>query len=101
MDAYEKSDLNTVKRHPERAKYDKVNLIRNLYSVKLDLNEGLSKETVAAIIHESKILHVAFVDEDGMPQCVPMIGALEEDKQGDHILFLHGWCDLFKKSSRA
>jgi len=70
MDTYEKSDLNTVRRHPERAKYD--------------------KETVAAIIHESKILHVAFVDEDGMPQCVPMIGALEEDKQGDHILFLHG-----------
>jgi len=70
MDTYEKSDLNTVKRHPERAKYD--------------------KETVASIIHESKILHIAFVDEDGMPQCMPMIGALEQDEQGDHILFLHG-----------
>jgi hypothetical protein len=26
MDVYEKSDLNTVKRHPERAKYDKVSV---------------------------------------------------------------------------
>jgi nitroimidazol reductase NimA-like FMN-containing flavoprotein (pyridoxamine 5'-phosphate oxidase superfamily) len=25
-----------------------------------------------------------------MPQCMPMIGALEQDEQGDHILFLHG-----------
>ncbi|KIM87444.1 hypothetical protein PILCRDRAFT_3910 [Piloderma croceum F 1598] len=69
MDVYEKSDLNTVRRHPERAKYD--------------------KEIVAAIIRESKILHVAFTDEDEMPQCMPMIGALEENEQGDHILYLH------------
>jgi len=67
---YEKTPLNTITRHRERASYD--------------------KETIAAIVRESKILHVAFVDDDGMPQCVPMIGALEDDKQGDHILLLHG-----------
>lgn len=27
-----------------------------------------------------------------MPQCMPMIGALEENEHGDHILYLHGQC---------
>lgn len=52
----------------------------------------VSKETIASIVREAKILHVAFVDGDGMPQCIPMIGALEDDAVGDHILYLHGWC---------
>jgi hypothetical protein len=43
-------------------------------------------------VREAKILHVAFVDGDGLPQCVPMIGALEDDAVGDHILYLHGRC---------
>lgn len=67
---YEKTSLNTISRHKERGRYD--------------------KETIASIVREAKILHVAFVDDDGMPQCVPMIGALEDDAAGDHVLYLHG-----------
>jgi len=67
---YEKTELNTVGRHKERGHYDKT--------------------TVTAIIREAKVLHVAFVDDDGMPQCVPMIGALEDTEDGDLILYLHG-----------
>jgi uncharacterized protein len=48
------------------------------------------KATIAAIIREAKIVHVAFVDEDGMPQCVPMVGALEDNEDGECILYLHG-----------
>lgn len=62
--------------------------------IRSEAEQSFSKETVAAIVRESKILHVAFVDEDGMPQCIPMIGALEDDKQGDHYLYLHGRCIL-------
>lgn len=56
-----------------------------------DMN-NIRKETIASIVREAKILHVAFVDDDGMPQCVPMLGALVDDVAGDHVLYLHGRC---------
>ncbi|KAF8590516.1 hypothetical protein K439DRAFT_1627789 [Ramaria rubella] len=67
---YEKTELNKIGRHKERAKYDKA--------------------TISTIIREAKLVHVAFVDNDGMPQCVPMIGALEDTSEGDLVLYLHG-----------
>jgi len=67
-------------------------VLRSILYISNTEHQSFVKETVAAIIRESKILHVAFVDEDEMPQCMPMIGALEENEQGDHILYLHGRC---------
>ena len=83
---YDKTQLNSIGRQKERAKYDKVRSVTLLSH----FLSPYAKETIATIVRESKILHVAFVDEDGMPQCVPMIGALEDNDAGDLILFLHG-----------
>lgn len=36
------------------------------------------------------VLHVAFVDDDGLPQCIPMVGALETKADGETFVYLHG-----------
>ncbi|GJJ12222.1 hypothetical protein Clacol_006463 [Clathrus columnatus] len=67
--AFDKSELNKVGRHQERAHYDKT--------------------TIVSIVREAKIAHVAFVDADGLPQCIPMIAAFEDPESQDLILYLH------------
>lgn len=66
---FEKSDLNKVGRHQERAHYD--------------------RSTIISIVRDAKIAHVAFTDPDGFPQCVPMIAAFEDAESPDLILYLH------------
>ncbi|KZW00773.1 hypothetical protein EXIGLDRAFT_666845 [Exidia glandulosa HHB12029] len=69
---FEKTVLNTVRRHKERADYDVA--------------------TVAGIVAEAKIVHLAFVDDAGLPQCVPMLAAFEHDEEsGECLLYLHGY----------
>ncbi|KAF8610248.1 hypothetical protein BDV93DRAFT_517401 [Ceratobasidium sp. AG-I] len=68
---FEKTALNTVRRRPDRGVYD--------------------KETIAAIIREARVMHVAFVDAQGLPQCVPMLGAWHEDETGQCYLYFHGY----------
>ena len=58
-----------------------------------------TKETITTIVCESKILHTAFVNEDGVPQCMPMIGALEDNNAEDLVLFLHGKSPQFMSPS--
>jgi uncharacterized protein len=45
---------------------------------------------VSAIVKEAKVLHVAWVDSDGLPQCIPMVGAWEEDETGQAYVYFHG-----------
>ena len=88
---FEKRELNSVGRHKERESYDKVLQAHRANGLGSDWNwSPHSQATISAIIREAKLVHVAFVDEDGMPQCVPMIGALEDNQDGDLILYLHG-----------
>lgn len=54
-----------VRRHPERGDYD--------------------RQTIDAILDEALICHVAFIDEDGGPRCLPTIHA----RVGDTV-YLHG-----------
>jgi hypothetical protein len=54
-----------VRRHPERGDYD--------------------RETIDAILDEALICHVAFIDEDGGPRCLPTIHARVDD-----TVYLHG-----------
>lgn len=68
---FEKTALNTVRRRPDRGVYD--------------------KETIASIIREARVMHVAFVDAQGLPQCIPMIGAWHEDETGQCYLYFHGY----------
>jgi len=68
---FEKTKLNTVGRLKDRANYD--------------------KKTIEDIVAAAKILHVAFVDDQGLPQCVPLIGALEETPGGDIFAYFHGY----------
>ncbi|ORY66647.1 hypothetical protein BCR35DRAFT_308512 [Leucosporidium creatinivorum] len=67
---FDKSDLNTVKRYRHRAAYD--------------------KETIYGIVKAATVLHVAFVDREGLPQCIPMVGALEQTADGEDYIYLHG-----------
>jgi len=67
---FEQTQLNKVHRHKERARYD--------------------VDTVGAIVKEAKVAHLAFVDDVGRPQCVPMLAAWEERDDGDVFLYLHG-----------
>ena len=76
---------NSIGRQKECAKYNKVRSVTLPRFLSLYV-----KETIATIVRESKILHVVFVDEDGVPRCMPMIGALEDNDAGDLVLFLHG-----------
>ncbi|KAG9127655.1 hypothetical protein FRC07_011241 [Ceratobasidium sp. 392] len=68
---FEKTALNTVRRRPDRGVYD--------------------KETISAIIREARVMHVAFVDSSGLPQCVPMLGAWHEDETGQCYVYFHGY----------
>ncbi|KAG8712109.1 hypothetical protein FRC08_015012 [Ceratobasidium sp. 394] len=68
---FEKTALNTVRRRPDRGVYD--------------------KQTISAIIREARVMHVAFVDASGLPQCVPMLGAWHEDETGQCYLYFHGY----------
>ncbi|KZS89208.1 hypothetical protein SISNIDRAFT_387649, partial [Sistotremastrum niveocremeum HHB9708] len=67
---YDKTPLNTISRYTARASYD--------------------KETIKSIIAEAKIGHVSWVDDEGLPQCLPMLGAVE-DIDGDLYLYFHGY----------
>ena len=67
---FEKTELNTVGRLKDRARYDFA--------------------TIQSVVQEAKVGHVAFVDDVGRPQCVPMLAALEEREDGDLFLYLHG-----------
>ena len=68
---FDQSDLNSVKRNKDRASYD--------------------KQQIKAIFKEARICHVAFI-HDGLPQCIPMIGAIEETAEGDLFVYFHGAC---------
>jgi len=68
--SFDKTKLNTVNRLPARATYDKAEII--------------------AIAQQAKIAHLAWSDEaTGLPQCVPMLAALEE-VDGDLFVYFHG-----------
>jgi hypothetical protein len=67
---YEKTKLNAIGRHKERGHYD--------------------KESISKIINEAKILHLSFIDGEDLPQCVPMLGAWEEDETGQVYIYFHG-----------
>jgi len=67
---FDQSDLNTVKRFKDRATYD--------------------KHQIAAIFRQAKICHVSFI-HDHLPQCIPMIAALEETEEGDLFVYFHGY----------
>ena len=70
VQSFEKIKLNTVNRLPARATYDKPEII--------------------AIAQEAKVAHLAWSDETtGLPQCVPMLAALEEI-DGDLFVYFHG-----------
>ena len=66
---FDQSDLNTVRRNKDRATYD--------------------KHQIADIVRQAKICHVSFV-HDHLPQCIPMIGALDETAEGDLFVYFHG-----------
>ncbi|KZO95141.1 hypothetical protein CALVIDRAFT_564924 [Calocera viscosa TUFC12733] len=71
---YEKTRANTVQRKKDRATYDKA--------------------TVHGIVRAGHgICHVAFVDEEGMPQCMPMIGCVDDrSEQGEEVwMYFHGY----------
>jgi nitroimidazol reductase NimA-like FMN-containing flavoprotein (pyridoxamine 5'-phosphate oxidase superfamily) len=69
-DAFDKTKLNTVNRLPARASYDKA--------------------AITSIAQEAKVAHLAWTDETtGLPQCVPMLAALEE-VDGDLFVYFHG-----------
>ncbi|KAF5340470.1 hypothetical protein D9757_014604 [Collybiopsis confluens] len=66
---FDQSDLNTVKRNKDRASYD--------------------KDLIVSIVKEARICHVSFM-YDGLPQCVPMIGAIEQvPESGDLFVYFH------------
>ena len=53
-------------------------------------NRGVyDEETVHGIINSALLVQVAFVDEDGLPQIIPMNGQVERDDDGYYVL-LHG-----------
>ncbi|KDQ18515.1 hypothetical protein BOTBODRAFT_28888 [Botryobasidium botryosum FD-172 SS1] len=72
MDAatFDRTPLNTVRRHPERAEYDRA--------------------AIAAIVRDAKILHVAFNNDSGDPQCIPMLGAWDE-VDGQPYIYFHAY----------
>lgn len=66
---FDKTELNTVKRNKDRGVYD--------------------KHTISEIFRQAKICHVSFV-HNGLPQCIPMIGAIEETAEGHLFVYFHG-----------
>jgi len=71
---YEKTRANTVQRKKDRANYDKATL------------HGIVREAHG-------VCHVAFVDDEGMPQCMPMIGVVDDrSEQGEEVwMYFHGY----------
>ncbi|SCZ95727.1 BZ3500_MvSof-1268-A1-R1_Chr8-1g09758 [Microbotryum saponariae] len=68
---FEKTKLNTVNSYAKRGHYD--------------------KRLIFAIVRAVPVVHVAFVDRaDGLPQCVPMVAAIEETEDGEVFVYLHG-----------
>ncbi|WOO78257.1 uncharacterized protein LOC62_02G001807 [Vanrija pseudolonga] len=67
---YPQTHENTVGRYGENAQYDVA--------------------TIKAIIQESHFVNVSFVDLDGMPQCIPMVSAIEEAQDGLYV-YIHGY----------
>ncbi len=50
-----------------------------------------SHHMIHPVVQEAPFLHVSFVDHDGLPQCIPMIGALQVDEKTDEVfVYLHG-----------
>lgn len=69
--SFDQTEVNRVNRLRDRARYDVA--------------------TIASIIKEAKIVHVAFVDDHGRPHCLPMLGAFEhDDASGESYIYLHG-----------
>ncbi|EJU05784.1 hypothetical protein DACRYDRAFT_20166 [Dacryopinax primogenitus] len=71
---YEKTRENTVQRKKDRAKYD--------------------KSVVHSIVHDAHgVCHLAFVDEEGMPQCIPMMGVVDDRSElGEEVwMYFHGY----------
>lgn len=48
------------------------------------------KSTIYSIVKAAPVLHVAFVDNTGLPMCIPMVGHLEEMEDGETFIYLHG-----------
>ncbi|KZT59746.1 hypothetical protein CALCODRAFT_481250 [Calocera cornea HHB12733] len=71
---YDKTRANTVQRKKDRASYDKA-VVHGI----VQANHG--------------ICHVAFVDEEGMPQCMPMLGCVDDrSEQGEEVwMYFHGY----------
>lgn len=68
--AFDKTKLNSINRLPQRGIYD--------------------KSKIQEIAAEAKVAHLAWTDEStGLPQCVPMLAALEE-VDGDLFAYFHG-----------
>ncbi|KAK4700668.1 uncharacterized protein P7C70_g5572, partial [Phenoliferia sp. Uapishka_3] len=67
---FDKESLNTVQRYKHRAAYD--------------------RKTIYSIARAAPVLHVAFICDEGLPQCIPMVGALEEIEDGEAFVYLHG-----------
>ncbi|TDL18484.1 hypothetical protein BD410DRAFT_774933 [Rickenella mellea] len=67
---FDQSNLNTVKRNKDRASYD--------------------KQQIADIFKQAKICHVSFI-HDFLPQCIPMIAAVEETDEGELFVYFHGY----------
>lgn len=74
--SYEVTSLNEIKgRRADRANYD--------------------AKTVHGIINSALMLHVGFIDDEGLPQIIPMLGLVIEDdenarEEGPYVL-LHGY----------
>lgn len=66
---FDQSQLNTIRRHKDRATYD--------------------KGQIAEIFREAKICHISFI-HDHLPQCIPVVAALEETEEGDLFVYIHG-----------
>jgi hypothetical protein len=68
---YEVGVLNKIGRLPDRARYD--------------------ISTVHSIFRAADLVHVGFVDAQGLPQVIPMVGALEETDNEEVFVYLHGY----------
>lgn len=86
-DTYDVTKLNRVGRMPDRGHYDHESArCRSSLSFRAD---SPALVAIHAIIRAAPCVHVSFVDSNGMPQCVPMVAALDESEDG-LFLFLHG-----------
>jgi nitroimidazol reductase NimA-like FMN-containing flavoprotein (pyridoxamine 5'-phosphate oxidase superfamily) len=73
-DAFERSELNTVKRFKDRATYE--------------------RNKIVDIFRQTKISHVSFL-HNHLPQCIPMITALEETPDGELFAYFHGATNVY------